>query len=333
MYLALHTLYPIWRLEIPGTTTGRNAFWADQYEVSLGTTDGDGSVVGSFPMLENLVPSLWTSKEDEVVQDVPYPKNAQGQNLPYSSRVDFDTFRVDQIPGSMLLAFLQCYQIYVPAKCPLSPAKFQALRQEEQDRFEMCVWDRVEEVRLNLGRFDPVRLEVMEQCVCGEMPWTWKSDVAEVSLSGNTLEFLETVSTLNLPTDDYLHTFNLGEENHLRALRLLGGGNSYVEEMRLLEGTLLQCDAEDTDRDVIWVQMPALASMKSKRYNVLAAFKKSTLTCILSPYSHCSCPGGCHLCSHVLDILALLRCLKLLLEVIRKVEWSTECLWSRKIKE
>ena len=68
----------------------------------------------------------------------------------------------------------------------------------------------------------------------GQLPWAWKDSVQELELAVHTLQCLRVISQLRIPTDKCLReSFGVRNEVSMRGLRLLTGGNSYMEEMRI----------------------------------------------------------------------------------------------------
>ena len=131
-----------------------------------------------------------------------------------------------------------------------------------------------------------------------------------------------------MPTDDVLvQNFGVRNEVAKRVLRLLIGGNSFVEKLEVLQAT---ATVHGPGSGNLWLfHMPVLASFKTMTYSVILAFDKSNGEWKHCPHSLCSCPAGSNCCSHQIQMLGVLRMMQLLNRKLRDdiEEGDANCQW------
>ena len=197
-----------------------------------------------------------------------------------------------------------------------------------QKRLGMCLHDRVQQL-LDSRQLKPITLKIAKLTPGGCLPWSWNQNADYVTLTHNTLLFLDTIQHFKILTDTQIEDFNTPETTKERALGLVRSGNMFVEKMRLLEASISAADTNK--RDLIMVQMPMQASQNQVTYNVLVAFEKRSGKCMPSPFSHCSCPAGTHCCSHFLGTLLVIKHIQLFHDKIRQLEEDPQCKWRNDI--
>lgn len=340
--------YPVWRLHFADGNhrEARKKFWEGNFAVTLSPASGSPHIVleETFQKLTNeslnalrdssnqeLFVNLKRWARGEELKDIPHPQNEDGQDLPYGAVIRWEEgWEIHHISPPDLKLYLQYHGIHVTQGMPTTPTEFSRLQPQYQAKQVESLWDQVRKLKEQPKRTPFTLADIERQWI--ECPWEWNNNVPELKLPKHTNQVMDIIAQFQIPTDDELKVkFGSRNEVNMRALRLLTGGNSYVEQLKIHEAKMVN----DSRKEIYLIQLPVLASMKTKKYNVMIGFDKDTGKCLFSPASVCACPAGTCCCSHMIQTLLVLRMLQLLWDNVHQLRDNNvdNCSWKSDLRD
>ena len=283
----------------------REAFWSDNYRVSRGNLSqlpagsDETTLFGfnlnivipvSFPLIDLFQMRVWIrtmSPIDSFI--IPFPKNDNGEILPWGCYLDFGKVPVRMQPTLTLISFLECRGL---SPRP-SSTRAQLISSVDRVVSQGARGPAILPCADIVGGGHYVNLEVL---TCDEpIIWETHSDIVFQQVRELRVKFNEAFTNLH---------FGVGRNGvRERAWGRIVGGHL---DLTTLRSSTCNCRTITGIDRVRIISIKCTPSMKKDVYTIYLILRTFDDSFLPAPASRCNCPVGRLFCSHMLAFIVLL---------------------------